>query len=140
LSKEYKVTKKLQKMPIRNLVKNAVVFSLLVCSPSLFAQDQMQKRTPEQKATANTQWMQQNLQINADQAQKAHDIILKYVTQEDNAMATGQRGQIKEMETNKDADLKGVLTADQFQKYQAHHQQMREQMQQRRANMQQNGN
>jgi len=123
-------------MQIRNLVKNAIVFSLLVCSSSLFAQDQMQKRTPEQKATANTQWMQQNLQINADQTQKAHDIILKYAGQAE----TASRDQRQSIMANRDADLKGVLTAEQFQKYQAHEQQMREQMQQRRANTQQNGN
>ena len=111
-----------------------MIVSLLFVSSSIFAQDQMQRKTPEQRAATQTQWMQQNLQINNDQSTKVHDVILKYASQAEAA----SRDQRQSIMANRDADLKLVLTADQFQKYQAHEQQMREKMQERRANMQQN--
>jgi Spy/CpxP family protein refolding chaperone len=123
-------------MSIRNFLIGSVVMSLLLSSSGLFAQGQWQKKTPEERAENQTHWMQKNLNLNNDQARKVHDIILKYASQAEDA----PRGQRQTIMANKDADLKSVLSADQFQQYQAHEQQMKERMQQRRPDMPQNGN
>jgi len=47
----------------------------------------------------------------------------------------GPQGKRKEIMESRDNELKGVLTGDQFQKYQVHEQEMREKMRERRANM-----
>jgi periplasmic protein CpxP/Spy len=130
-------------MSIRNFVKSMLAFSLLVMSVSGFAQQQQQMpRTPEERAQRQMVWMQQNLSLNDDQNKKVNDILLRYAKQADQTMnapaGPEKRSARMEMQKNKDAELKGVLTGDQFQKYQAREQEMKDKMQQR--NMQNGGN
>jgi len=125
-------------MSIKEVTKRTMVFALVLMSSAVFAQG-MQKRTPEERAQNQMKWMQNNLALTGDQNQKPYNILLKYATETDNARATGQKGERKEIKADKDAELKGILTGNQYQLYRAHMEQMKEKMQQRRYGSQQDG-
>ncbi len=75
--------------------------------------------------------MDKNLGLTEAQHNKAYNIVLHYAQEADKEMASTPPGQDRKMErqdinNNRDADLKQVLTGEQFQKYQAHAQEMKE--------------
>ncbi len=126
---------KITTMTIKNFFKSALMLCVLIASSTAFAQQgQMPKRTPEERAQRQSQWMQQNLGLTDDQNKKVYDIMLSSAKQMDDARNSGgdMRTQMQDINAKRDAAMKGVLTADQFQKYQQHTQEM---MQQRRAGM-----
>ena len=126
---------KITPMTIKNFFKNALMLCILIASSTVFAQQgQMPKRTPEERAQRQSQWMQQNLSLTDDQNKKVYDIMLSSAKQMDDARSAGgdMRTQMQDINAKRDAAMKGVLTADQYQKYQQHTQEMR---QQRRAGM-----
>ena len=107
----------------------AVVLQLF-CSVCIIAQE-MQPRSPKERAERQTNWMQKNLALTEEQNKKAYEINLKHALQIDGAMndAPGRdrREEIRGINIRKDAALKLVLNVDQYQKYLAHEQEMREQ-------------
>jgi len=110
-----------------------VVLSLSI---TVHAQDR-QPKTPMQRADNQTRWMQKNLGITNAQSEKVHDIILYYATENDKAKADPP-GRDKKMEKQgirkgREQELKEVLTADQYEKYLAHLQQMKERRQEKRG-------
>jgi hypothetical protein len=98
-----------------------------------------QKKTaanPEQRATKLTEWMKTNLQLNDDQATQVQTINLKYAnkTQElqTQSLSRKQKMQIlKENDKAKDAELKSVLTTEQYNGYQAKKEEIRKEMKER---------
>ena len=124
---------------MKHLVKSAIVLAVLFTSALTFAQQQMPRKTPEEKAQNNTRWMQKNIALTEEQSKKVYDIILRYVKQADDARSSApgpeRRQEMQGIEAAKDNELRGVLTGDQFQKYQAHMQEMKQKMQERRSNM-----
>ena len=134
-------------MSISKITKGTLVALFIMGAACTgMAQQQMQQRTPEERARRQTQMMQKKLGLTADQTQKVHDILLYYAGQADNvkadaAQGNNVRGERKDMKRNKDADLQAVLTGAQYQQYQQLMQQRKEQMQQRRnGGMQDGGN
>jgi Spy/CpxP family protein refolding chaperone len=117
-------------MSVKNFIKGTLMLSLLIASSVAFAQqDQMPKRTPEERAQRQTQWMQKNLNLTDEQNKKVYDIILSSAKQVDNARNSGggdMRSQMQDINAKKNDALKGVLTGDQFQKYQQHAQEMQQ--------------
>src|ERR1700749_1363966 len=130
-------------MPVKNFIKSTLVLSLLIVSSVSFAQPQMQQRSPEERAQRQTQWMQQNLTLTNDQNKKVYDIMLHHAQQADNArsMPAGQNkaSEMQGANADKDAALKGILTGDQYNKYQQHEAEMKEKMKERRAGGMGNG-
>jgi len=126
---------------MKNLVKSLFVLTLLFAAFGAGAQ--MQKRTPEERAQNQTKWIQKNLGTTDDQTKKAYDIILRYAREAEDAMnaqGSDRRQQMQGIQNNRDAELKTVLNADQYQKYITHMQEMQEKMRERRAGgMQQGG-
>ena len=124
---------------MKHLVKSAIMLGVLFTSSLTFAQQQMPHKTPEEKAQNNTRWMQKNIALTEEQSKKVYDIILRYVKQADDARSSApgpeRRQEMQGIEAAKDNELRGVLTGDQFQKYQAHMQEMKQKMQERRSNM-----
>jgi len=120
-------------MSVRNLLKLSLVSSVLLSSSVLFAQDQMQKRTPEERAKRQTEWMEKNLSLTQDQDSKVYNIVLKYAQMMQNTSSSPNvpETQRQGIMTARDNELKGVLTGDQFQKFQAHETEMREKMRSR---------
>ena len=131
-------------MNISKIGKGTLV--ALFITGAAMAQQQMQQRTPEERAQRQTQMMQKKLGLTPDQTQRVHDILLYYAgqaanVQADAAQGNNVKGEKKDIKRNKDADLQAVLTGAQYQQYQQMMQQRKEQMQQRRnGGMQEGGN
>ena len=128
-------------MRIKNLFKTAFAVSVLFSSSAAWAQGQQwQKKTPEERAQNQTGWMQKNLALTQEQGQKVYDINLYYAREADSVMnapkGRERKAQRQEIERDKEGELKTILTADQYQRYQAHVAEVKQRMEQRR-NMQQ---
>ena len=127
---------------MKNLVKSialiAVVFSSVIASAQ-----QMPQRSPQERAQNQTQWMQRNLGISEDQNKKVYDIIFKHAQEMDaarnSAAGEDRRSAMQNIAAGRDAELKNVLTGEQFQKYQAHEQQAKDKMREHRSEMQNRG-
>ncbi len=127
---------------MKNLVKSialiAVIFSFVIASAQ-----QMPQRSPQERARNQTQWMQKNLGINEDQNKRVYEIIFKHAQEMDAARSSGpgpdRRSAMQNIAASRDAELKNVLTADQYQKYQAHEQEAKDKMRERRSEMQNRG-
>ncbi|MEZ0542431.1 hypothetical protein [Fibrella arboris] len=83
--------------------------------------ERMAASTPEQRAERQTAQLKKRLTLTADQEKSVSAINLKYA-QKVQAMMTGdrERGALKEardMMESKDAELKAVLSADQYKQY-----------------------
>ena len=92
--------------------------------------------TAEQRASKLTQWMKTNLQLNDDQATQVQTINLKYANKtqglQTQSLSRKQKMQtLKENDKAKDAELKTVLTHDQYNSYQAKKDEVRKQMKER---------
>ena len=127
---------------MKNIVKSIALIAIL-CSSLLASAQQIQQRSPQERSQNQTNWMQKNLGISEDQNKKAFDIIFKYAQQMDELRnapkGKERRSEMQAISTNRENELKTVLTADQFQKYQAHEQEMKEKMRERRGEMQNRG-
>ena len=98
------------------------------------AQNEMEKlksSTPEERARLQTEMMKVKLSLTPDQTPKVAAINQKYA-QRMEPIIKGQEGplmrlrQMREVGQAKEAELKGVLSPEQFQKYLAEKQEMRE--------------
>jgi len=95
-------------------------FSLLiffVCSVSLFAQDseRVSSRTPEQEAARQTERLKQELNLTPEQVREVYNINLRHAKQR---QISNSRTEAMERIRNKNADLKLVLTEEQFERLQ----------------------
>jgi len=92
--------------------------------------------TPEERATKLTEWMKTNLQLSGDQVTQVQTLNLKYAnkTQElqTQSLSRKQKMQIlKDNDKAKDAELKNVLTTEQYNNYQVKKEEIRKQMKER---------
>ncbi len=84
------------------------------------------KRTSieEEKAREQTRWMYKNLTLGTDQYDKVNEINLTYAFQCDSLDRVKSKGAREEgrnkIKQNKEAQIKAVLTPDQFKQYVAH--------------------
>ena len=110
----------------------AALSLLIVVTAS--AQNEMEKlksSTPEERARLQTEMMKTKLGLTTDQTPKVAAINQKYA-QRMEPIIKGQEGplmrlrQMREVGQAKEAELKGVLSPEQFQKYLAEKQEMRE--------------
>lgn len=95
---------------------------LAVCDPAS-AQEKTPK-TPEERATAITDWMKTNLSLTEEQVPKVQDINIKYANKNEATKNGGESRMqklkaVKADEKAKDRELSSVLNADQFKTYQA---------------------
>ena len=114
---------------MKNIMKSVFATLLLISTTTVFAQQQMQQRTPEERAQRQTSWMQKNLGLTDEQNKKVYDIMLYHAQQADadKGMAAGPDKKMdkKELKRDTDAELKAVLTGDQYRQYQQHVQEMK---------------
>lgn len=123
---------------LKNIVKGIALLAILM--PAELTAQQMQGRrgTAEERAKSQTDMMQNQFGLSPDQLPKVNEINLKY-TKEMEAIITNKdvpdkREAMNKMAANKDADLKKVLTAEQFQKLQTMEQQRRQMIQNKMQN------
>lgn len=97
------------------------------------ASEQLKNATPEQRAQKITDWMKTNLQLSDEQATAVHAINIKYANQNESLKEEGsaRREKYKKAKDNmaaKDQELKGALTADQFNTYLSKKKELQEKM------------
>jgi hypothetical protein len=78
--------------------------------------------TPQQRADRQTAQMKKQLSLTNQQEPTVAAINLKYAQQMQTVLETGERNrqtmkQVRDMTGSKDAELKAVLTADQYTQY-----------------------
>ena len=105
---------------------------LLIAAPRAWAQlDKLKNTTPEERAKAQTELMKSKLDLTADQLPKVADLNLKYA-QKMEPILKGDAGwfmkmhEVKEISGAKEAELKQILSPEQFDKYLASKAEMRE--------------
>ena len=115
----------------------SVVIALLVSAPTVFAQmDKLKQSTPQERARIQTDMMKAKLGLSPDQLTKVAAINEKYAQQMQPIIQSSEgpfmrMRQMREVSTAKEAELKGVLSADQFQKYLAEKEEMKEKFEER---------
>jgi hypothetical protein len=99
------------------------LITLILLSSSLFSQQQgMRNASPEERAKRQTEMMKTELNLTAVQEPKVNTINLKYAKKMQDVRkmtdTAAQRKSFESLNKQKDAELKPVLTADQFKAYQ----------------------
>jgi hypothetical protein len=92
--------------------------------------------TPEERAGKMTQWMKTNLQLSDSQVLQVQDINLEYAKKmqglQTTTLSRKEKMQVlKDNDKAKDAELKNVFTADQYNAYQVKKEEIRKQMKER---------
>jgi hypothetical protein len=115
----------------------AFSIALSVTAPAALAQmDRLKNTTPEERAGAQTEMMKSKLALTPEQTPKIAAINQKYAKEMD-PVIKGSEGPLmkvrhmKQINTKKEAELKQVLSPDQFQKYLASKEEMREQFEEK---------
>ena len=112
----------------------ALGLALCAMTSSAHAQQQLDKlkdTTPAERAAAQTEMMKTKLALTPDQTPKISAINLKYAKEMD-PVIKGSDGALmkvrkaRRINSAKEGELKGVLTPEQFQKYLASKDEMRE--------------
>src|SRR5262249_7702414 len=114
-------------------VRNLVTAVCMLVGVAAFAGelDALKDTTPAQRATAQTAMMKEKLGLTDEQVSKIGALNLKYAQQMD-PIIKGTEGplmkarDIRNVEEQKEAELKGLLSPDQLQKFQAMKDEMRE--------------
>jgi uncharacterized protein YpuA (DUF1002 family) len=120
-------------MLLPSTVRSLVIALCLLVGATAFAGelDALKDTTPEQRAKAQTAMMKEKLGLTDEQVAKIGALNLKYAEQMD-PIIKGTEGQfmkardVRNVEEQKEAELKGLLSPDQFQKFQAMKEEMRE--------------
>ena len=121
---------------MKALVKKSfvlVLVSLFIFSVSAQRPDRGPRMTPEERATRQTEMMTKQLDLTADQQVKIKEINLKFsqqmAAQRDQAGGDRQQNmeKMKAQMDARDAEIKQVLTPEQFEKWQTKRNEMRQQ-------------
>jgi len=96
-----------------------ILLASLLLSTSVFSQTD---KTPEERATAQTEKMKSELTLTAEQVEKVKTINLGIVQKNDNVRNSSiteeeKKAAYKMNEDARDSMIKGTLTAEQHQKY-----------------------
>ena len=120
-----------------------IVLAVIVITASQIApfaahaqMEQLKQTTPEQRATLQTALMAERLGLTADQKTKVAALNLTYATKME-PIIKGSAGPLREMREirqindEKEAELKQILTPTQFQQYLASKEEMRQKFEKR---------
>ncbi len=108
---------------MKTFLMNMALLAAMLMSPALRAQEadnDGDKKTPEERAKHHTEMMTKELNLTADQQTKVADINLRYarymgeVKQLQDKDTAKKRGDV--LKDKRDVEFKNVLTADQFVK------------------------
>ena len=121
---------------MKKVVNSFVLMGLLLIAFNITHAQKKTSSTPEERAAKLTAWMQSNLQLNDDQVTRVQTINLKYANKNQGlqTQTMSRKQKMQELNDNdkaKDAELKDVLTTDQYNIYQAKKEEIRKQMKER---------
>ena len=120
-------------MSLRSIVRAALVVAVLASQAPAADLDALKDTTPAERAKAQTAMMKGKLGLTDAEAAKVGPINLEYAEKME-PIIKGSEGPLMKMkavravEEGKEAELKGVLTADQFTKFEANKQEMMEKL------------
>lgn len=126
------------------MLRKSLAVTVLVCLSQMASFGQQMRRTPEERAQRQTDWMQKNLALSEDQNKKIYNIQLHYAkdierTREYVPAGGEKRAELRDEMKDKDAEIKAVLTGEQYEKYRQLMAERREKMKERKGAMQQDG-
>ena len=127
--------------------KNRICFIALIASLSVFGNSYSQnKEIPpaSDRAEKLTEWMKANLKLTAEQVAPVQEINLKYANKMDDLRKSsqGRRGKMQTLKKDnkaKDAELKKILTADQFKTYLAKKEEIKKKFKEKMKEKKQSG-
>ena len=107
---------------MKTVLMTVIALLVMIANVSAQASEQLKNSTPEQRAQKITDWMKTNLQLTDEQAMSVHAINLKYANEneslkEDTSDRRAKYKKLKNTQEAKDQELKGALTAEQFNTY-----------------------
>ncbi len=105
--------------------KSFIALSFFAVAMSFTALAQHPQRTPAEKAEHQLRWMHRNLGLTKEQEDKSYGILLHYAQEKEalrNEAATRRHrtNEKKEMNHYEHDELRGVLNAEQYEKYMLH--------------------
>lgn len=122
-------------------MKTLTLTTLILCLLSLVNVAQGQERlesfmtetTPEERAQLQTDYMKESLALTSDQEIKVHDLNLKYAKKMQAVYNAPERKfqklkSMKGVSTEKDQEMKGILSSDQYATYEKNKEEMKEKM------------
>jgi Spy/CpxP family protein refolding chaperone len=117
-------------MTMKKMLKQLGIAALLVCMFTLAKAQEAQMPSAEARASKMTEWMKSNLNLTADQVGKVQDLNMKYAVKMDSLKNSNMDKQnrfdvMKSEGEAKDAEMKSILTADQYKTYQEKKQEMK---------------
>ncbi|NDC40290.1 MAG: hypothetical protein EBZ77_01880 [Chitinophagia bacterium] len=95
------------------------------------AQDRMPQRPAKERIEMQMKWVNKNLTLTPSQATKMKDVLYQFALKRDSIAGAGrpdpsQRGAMRQFKEQRDAAVKAVIPADQFAKWTAHEEEMRQ--------------
>ena len=95
-----------------------IISSIFVLNVSIYSQENNStpERSPEQEAAKQTEMLQQELNLNAEQSRIIHEINLKYARERQNS---NSRSEALRRIKNKESELQQVLNSDQYDRLQS---------------------
>jgi hypothetical protein len=122
----------------RDILSLAVMVIVGLSSvPAAFAQlDKLRNTTPAERAGMQTEFMQSKLDLTPEQKRAVTDLNLKYANKME-PVIKGSAGpmvrgrQMREINQAKETELRGILSPQQWEKYEASREEMREKLEER---------
>jgi len=117
-------------------ILGCAALAVLWCWNPIEAQlDKLKNTKPEERAKIQTELMDHQLGLTADQKPKIAAINLEYAKKAQPVLESGrpfaEMRELKELDQQKDAALKPVLTPDQYTKYAAGKEELRQKLDER---------
>jgi hypothetical protein len=130
---------------IRSLLGALLVAGLLLAGGASAQElDALKGTTPEQRAGLQTMFLKSKLGLGAEQLPKIEAINLKYAQQmqpilEGSAGPLAKMGEARRVQQAKDAEMQQALSPEQYTKYQAAKEEMRQHVEQKIREKRQSG-
>ena len=121
----------------RKLFIIATMMSFMCLTVNLSSQTHQTKMDADEHAKMTTNEMKNKLDLNDNQYQKVHEINLKYAKKNNELAASPANNKSKEktmksLHEEKEKELKGVLTSDQYKKYEGMEKEMKKEAKEKR--------
>ena len=119
-------------------IKRIVTLVILLMAGPLANAQNTESKTPEERARFQTEWMNRKLGLNETQQNQVETINLKYAQKNEPVLKSKERRitklkKLKSIQGEKDAELKTVLSPEQYEKYQVLVEEMKEKVKERRG-------
>jgi hypothetical protein len=120
---------------MQSLKKYGLLVAILITVNAAMAQQELGKKTPDERANHQAAWCQKHLGVDDIQQKKIYGIYVRHAMEMDNARNNhAGKQRVREIQSSTDAAMKEVLTPGQFSQYIAHQQEMHEMREERRMN------